>query len=95
MNNTVGGRTRPELRTAPLVTSAVLIGAGTLIALVGMAVGGAHLGLATRQWVRDMEVPPSEVARVKWAQARSAVAAGQAAWQNGAVTAPRLAAATS
>jgi len=30
-----------------------------------------------------MEVPPSELARIKWVQARSAAAAGAAAWQNG------------
>ena len=31
-----------------------------------------------------MEVPPSEQARIKWAQAKTAAAAGAAAWQNGA-----------
>jgi hypothetical protein len=30
-----------------------------------------------------MEVPPSELARQKWAQARTAVEAGTSAWQNG------------
>ena len=30
-----------------------------------------------------MDVPPSEQARIKWAQAKSAAAAGDAAWQNG------------
>jgi len=30
-----------------------------------------------------MEVPPSELARLKWTQARTAMAAGAAAWQNG------------
>jgi hypothetical protein len=30
-----------------------------------------------------MEVPPSEQARLKWAQARAAYAAGASAWQNG------------
>ena len=73
----------PQFKTAPLVTSAVLVGAGALIALAGLAVGAAHVASATRQWIDDMEVPPSEQARQKWAQARTAMAAGAAAWQNG------------
>jgi hypothetical protein len=78
----------PELRTGPLVTGGALIGAGALIALAGMAVGGSHLVSATRRWIREMEVPPGEQARIKWAQAKTAAAAGAAAWQNG-VSAPQ------
>ena len=74
---------RPELSTGLLITSAALIGAGALIALAGLAVGGSHLFSATRRWVREMEVPPREQARIKWAQAKTAAAAGAAAWQNG------------
>ncbi len=66
-----------------LITGGALIGTGALIALAGMAVGGSHVVLATRQWIREMEVPPSELAKIKWAQARTAAAAGAAAWQNG------------
>jgi hypothetical protein len=73
----------PELRTVPLITGAGLVGAGALIALVGLAVGGSHLFSATRRWIREMEVPPTEQARIKWAQAKTAAAAGTAAWQNG------------
>jgi hypothetical protein len=74
---------RPELRTGPLVTGAALVGAGTLLALAGLAVGGSHLLSATRRWIREMEVPPGELAKIKWAQAKTAAAAGTAAWQNG------------
>jgi hypothetical protein len=73
----------PEVRTGPVITGAALFGAGALIALAGLAVGGTHLFSATRQWIREMEVPPSEQARIKWAQAKTAAAAGTAAWQNG------------
>ena len=38
---------------------------------------------ATRRWIGEMEVPPSELAKIKWTQARSAAAAGAAAWKNG------------
>ena len=50
---------------------------------LGLAVGGGHLLSATRHWVREMEVPPTELARIKWNQARAAVSAGAVAWQNG------------
>ncbi|HEX9357002.1 MAG TPA: hypothetical protein VF933_24700 [Streptosporangiaceae bacterium] len=73
----------PELRIGPIITGAALVGVGTLIALAGLAVGGTHLFAATRQWIQQMDVPPSEQARIKLAQAKSAAAAGNAAWHNG------------
>ncbi len=73
----------PEFRTGPLITGAALVGAGAMVALAGLAVGGSHLISATRRWVQAMEVPPSEVAKAKWTQARTAAAAGTAAWRNG------------
>jgi hypothetical protein len=73
----------PDFRTGPLITGAALVGAGAMLALAGLAVGGSHLFAATRRWIREMEVPPSEVAKLKWAQARTAAAAGTAAWRNG------------
>jgi len=78
-----GKQNGPQYQAGPLITGAVMVGAGTLIALAGLAIGGGHLVTATRRWVREMEVPPSELARLKWSQARAAVAAGTSAWQNG------------
>ncbi len=62
-----------------------------MLVLVGLAVGGGHLLSATRQWVKEMETPPSELARIKWTQARAAVSAGAAAWQNGPRANPAVA----
>ena len=78
----------PQFRTTPLIISASMVGAGTLIVLAGLAVGSGHLLSATRQWINEMEVPPSELARLKWTQARAAMAAGTSAWQNGARQVP-------
>ena len=86
MSNGENSSSGPQFRTGPLIVSAALVGAGTLIALAGLAVGGGYIASATRQWVREMETPPSEVARQKWAQARAAMAAGTSAWQNGTQT---------
>ena len=83
MSNGENSSSGPQFRSGPLIISAVLVGAGTLIALAGLAVGGGYIASATRQWVREMETPPSEVARQKWAQARAAMSAGASAWQDG------------
>lgn len=79
-----GKQNSPQFESAPLITGAALLGAGTLIAMVGVAIGGGHLVAATRRWIKEMEVPPSELARQKLTQARAAAAAGASAWQNGA-----------
>ena len=73
----------PELRAGMLITGGSLIAAGALIALAGMAVGGSHLVSATFRWIRETEMPPRELAKIKWMQARTAAAAGATAWQNG------------
>ena len=83
-----GKRSGPQFSGTHLITSAAMVGAGTLIALVGLAIGGTHLIAATRRWINEMEVPPSELANMKWTQAKAAVAAGTQAWQNEPQPAP-------
>jgi hypothetical protein len=58
----------------------VLIGIGSLICLAGVAVAGSALLRGARRWTDAREVPPQEVARKKWHQARSAAQAGVSAW---------------
>jgi hypothetical protein len=77
------GSSLPTFRSGFLITGGSLVAAGALIALAGLAVSGLHVLAATRRWIGEMEVPPSELAKIKWAQARSAATAGAAAWQNG------------
>jgi len=83
MSNAEKPSNRLQLRSGPLITTAALAGAGVLLALAGLAVGGSHLMSATRRWAREMEVPPGELAKLKWAQPRAAAAAGAATRQNG------------
>ena len=59
MNNDAKGKTRPQVRSGPLITSAVLVGAGTFFVLTGLAVGSSHLLSVARQRVREMAVPPN------------------------------------
>ena len=79
-----------QLHKAPMITGAALMGAGGLIGLVGMIVGGTALAQACRQWFRDLEVPPGEVMKHKWSQTKAATSAGASAWQqhNGMHRAP-------
>jgi membrane protein implicated in regulation of membrane protease activity len=72
-----------QVNTRPLAVGAALLGAGVVIGLAGLAVSGAALAVATRRWIDQLDTPPSELARQKWAQARAATAAGTSAWQNG------------
>ena len=81
-------RSGPQFQAVPLITSAAMIGGGTMIVLAGLAVGGGHLLSTTRRWVNEMDVTPSELARMKWTQARAAMSAGAQAWQNGSGPVP-------
>ena len=73
-----------ELKTGPLLAGAALIGIGSLVGLVGLAISGATLAAAARRYVNHMEVPPSQLAKQQFAKARAAASAGADAWRNGA-----------
>jgi hypothetical protein len=67
----------PQFRAAPLIISAAMIGAGTLVALAGLAIGGGHLITASGRWINEMEVQASDLAKLKWAEARAAYTAAR------------------
>jgi hypothetical protein len=72
----------PEVRSGPLMVGGILVGIGAVIALAGMAVAGTHVAAATRAWIKDLETPPDQLARLRWEQAKTAVAAGTASWRD-------------
>ena len=73
--------TWPQLQSGPLITGGVLIGIGTAVALAGLAIAGTHVVNATRAWIRELEIPPSELAKLKWEQAKTAAASGASTWR--------------
>ena len=75
-----------QLNRSLLVGGGVLVGVGGLLGFTGMVLVGSALLSATRQWVKQLEQPPSELARRKWQQAKVAAAAGAGAWRNGPQT---------
>lgn len=72
-----------QVNSRSMVVGGALIAAGGLMALAGLTISGSSLIMAVRRWVREMEEPPSDLARRKWAQAKAAGAAGASAWQDG------------
>jgi hypothetical protein len=62
-----------------------VFGIGSVVSMVGLAMAGNALAAAARQYVQQMEVPPKELARRGWHQARHAATAGATAgaqaWQ--------------
>ncbi len=73
--------TWPQLESGPLITGGVLIGIGALVAIAGLVVAGAHVAAATQAWIKELETPPSQIARLKWEQAKSAAASGASTWR--------------
>jgi len=72
-----------EVSTRPLAVGAALIGASVVFGIAGLVISGTVAISATRRWINQLDVPPNELARQKWAQARAATTAGASAWQNG------------
>jgi hypothetical protein len=81
-----------QINTRQVVGGSILIGIGGVIALAGIAMAGTALAAAFRERVRQMEVPPSVLAKQNWDRVRAATAAGYAELRNGrqpeAATAP-------
>ncbi|MGB6457931.1 MAG: hypothetical protein WBH47_25950 [Streptosporangiaceae bacterium] len=70
-----------QLHKAPMITGGVLFCTGGLIGVIGMIVSGTAMASACRHWFRELEMTPSDAAKHKWNQTKSASAAGAAAWQ--------------
>jgi hypothetical protein len=71
-----------QLNSTPMIVGVCLIGAGSIIGLTGLIVGGSAMISATRQWFQELEMPPSEVIKQKLSQTKAATVAGASAWQH-------------
>jgi len=74
---------RIQINTRQIMGGAILMGVGGVLALAGAAMAGTALVAAYRDRVRQMEVPPSVLARQHWDRARAAAIAGVGEWRNG------------
>lgn len=71
----------PEVKSGPLIVGGSLVGIGVAVAAVGLAVAGTHVVSALRQWMQELETPPSQFALMKWEQAKTAAASGANTWR--------------
>ncbi|MDQ1360402.1 MAG: hypothetical protein QOJ44_779 [Acidimicrobiaceae bacterium] len=74
-----------QVNTTLIGAGAGLALLGSLLVALGMAMGGAALIAAAREWARLQETPPSETAKVKLQQLRTAASAGADAWRSGQI----------
>jgi hypothetical protein len=86
MMSNEGSQGGTQVNRSLLVGGGVLVGIGGLLGFTGMVLVGSALLSATRQWVNQLEQPPSVMARRKWQQAKVAASAGAQAWRNGPQT---------
>ena len=59
-----------------MLVAALLVGIGGLLAMAGLSVACAALVAASRRWYHRVDLPPHEIARLKWEQAKAAAGAG-------------------
>jgi hypothetical protein len=70
-----------HLNKGLVVAGGVLVGVSGVLAASGILLGTYAVVNATRDWMKQLEVPPSELARRKLHQARVASAAAAEAWR--------------
>jgi hypothetical protein len=63
------------------VAGGILAGIRAVVAMAGVAVAGTHVVASTRAWIKELETPPGQLARLRWEQAKTAAAAGTATWR--------------
>jgi hypothetical protein len=69
-----------DINRATVLAAVLLMAIGALLGLAGIAVGSTAVIGACRRWYRRVDLPPNELARLKWEQAKAAAGAGAGAW---------------
>ena len=70
-----------DINRTTVLAAVLLMAIGALLGLAGIAVGSAAVMGACRRWYRRVDLPPNELARLKWEQAKAAAGAGAGAWR--------------
>jgi hypothetical protein len=82
MHNSDSSSAGFQVNTTQVMVGAVLLGAGCMLGIAGMIVGSGALISSCSRWLRELEVPPTQVVRHKWDQTRAATTAGAQAWHS-------------
>ncbi|HEY0815497.1 MAG TPA: hypothetical protein VGE11_19685 [Pseudonocardia sp.] len=72
--------TLQDINRGTVLAAVALMAIGALLGLAGISVGSAAVIAAGRRWYRRVDLPPHELARLKWEQARAFAGAGAGAW---------------
>jgi hypothetical protein len=78
-------RTDPSLRDLNrglLTGAAAMLGVASVAGLAGIGLLSAALVAAARQWYRRVDLPPQQLATLKWQQAKAAADASAGAWRD-------------
>jgi hypothetical protein len=70
-----------DVNRRTVLVAALLVVIGGLLGMAGLSVASAALVAASRRWYRRVDLPPQEIARLKWEQATAAALAGAGAWR--------------
>lgn len=70
-----------DLHQGLFITAGVMLVASTVAGMAGLAVGAVAVLSSGRRWSRRVELSPSDLAKLKWTQARAAVGAVPGAWR--------------
>jgi len=71
-----------DINRKTALTAALLVGVGGLVGGVGLLVAFGTLVGACRRWYHRVDLPPNELAKLKWEQAKAAAGAGAGAWRD-------------
>jgi hypothetical protein len=82
MRTTDNGGQHIQLDKRLLMGGAVLVGAAGVLGATGMILAGVAFTSAGRQWVRGLDRPPRETAKVMASRLAAASSAGAKAWRS-------------
>ena len=85
----------PQVRSGPLMIGGILVGVGAVVAFAWRPSRARTCSPPPGPGSRSSETPPSELARLKWEQAKQAAASGAATWRDHPNAKVRLARRTS
>jgi hypothetical protein len=72
-----------QVNTSLLAGGAVLAVFGSFLVILGLLLAGTSFFSAIRQWVRALDRPPNETAKLRFQQLRTAASAGAKAFREG------------
>jgi hypothetical protein len=78
-------RTDPSMQDLDprlLLGAGVALAVASLAGLAGFVMCGIAVITASRRWYQRVDLPPHEIANLKWQQARAAMGAGAGAWSD-------------